>query len=883
MSETFHTNIISGAAANALTFNTPLEELDAALAVVLDPVDSTLKAGAVDVAAVLADNVVTAAKIAAAVAGDGLSGGGGTALSVNVDGTTIETNADALRVKALGIGTSHLAAGAVTTAKIAADAVTATEIATGAVGTTEIAAAAVTGPKIATNALAGDNIVWDHHNNFHAPGFNFDGKTRWFNPSALSLVNPDTSNPTGNITLRLDASITTSGGKYIYLADTDIKIGATPTFAIDAKAASGTWRLSARPYDSAGVVTAGATNGSAVVMSGTEQTMTVTIAALPANTVSIALYAEATVGTATLDIYEWRGSNSTFLSTLTVAPSDDVSRRVRTLVEGIVPDPTNKYTTPGTTWGGRARWINSTYLSIVDPDTANVVGGRTLRFSYQASPTLAGRVLWLDEMPAGTDDKIVFTARVLASGGTGRLAARFYLSDNTTTVGAQISGPVVTFNGAGQQATVAVTVPATAAIVWVYVVRSSGTAAIDIHALSGRLTSLSGAIAPSSNPTYFWNEIIDARDTYDSVDARISAISSTVSGFPSSLDTYGRFYLQDTQAQLAKINQAVSGEQLVIGLFGDSWVDNKFIHSPLVTSLQALYGNAGAGWISFYTGNVRPTTPSGTSLVQTGTWTSSDQLAGSRGVDIAHVTSTDIATPGKYVLTTTSTDISVHYLKQSGGGSFRWNVDGGGWTTVSTANATDLFATLDITGLSNASHILTIEVTVAGTGVTFMGADCKITGSNGVRIHKLGNGGLTAGQAVAVDATIWEAGIAALAPNLVIILLGTNDHSQDVVPATFSTNITTLITRIRAARANTDILLLSPADNDLTETYLLTDYVTVLRDLAVSEETAMVDFYLNLPDYTIGNARGLYSNTTHLNASGGQLGANLLTRMITAQ
>lgn len=819
MSTTFHTAVANGAAANAATFNTPLGTLDAAIAVSHDA-DGTLKAGAVDVAGVLGTGVVTTSKHAA-----------------------------------------------------------------GGVDTAALGAASVTGPKIATTALAGDNIVWDHHNTLHSPGFNFDGKTRWQNPAALSLVNPDASNPTGNITLRLDASISTSGGKFIYLADVDIKIGATPSFAIDAKAASGTWRLSARPYDSAGVVTAGATNGSTVVMAGTEQTMTVTIAALPANTVSIAVYAEATVGTATLDIYEWRGSNSTFLSAITVAPSDDVSRRVRTLVEGIVPDPTNKYTTPGTNWGGRSRWINAAYLSIVDPDSANVVGARTLRFSYQASPTLAGKIIYLDEVPAGVDDKLVIVARVLASGGTGRLSARFYESDGTTPVGAQLNGPSITFSGAGQQATIAVTVPATAAMVWVYVVRSSGTAAIDIHAMSGRLTSLSGAIAPSSNPTNFWSEIVDARAAYGTLDLRLDALSATISGFPASQDVYGRHYLQDTQAQLAKIAQAVSGEQLVIALFGDSWVDNRFIHSPLVTALQALYGNAGAGWISFMTGNVRPTVPAGTSLVQTGDWTDSDQNAPtpSYGVDIASVSSVDITIPGKYVLTTTSTDIYVHYLKRSGAGDFRWNVDGGGWTTVNTANATDLFATLDITGLSNASHILTIEVTVAGTGVFPMGADCRITGNNGVRVHKLGNGGLTAENATDVDATIWQAGIAALAPNLVIVLLGTNDHSHDVVPATFGTQITTLITRIRAARANTDILLLSPADNDLTETYALSEYVTVLRDLAVSEETCMVDFYLNLPDYTIGNARGLYSNTTHLNASGGQVGASLLVRVVTAQ
>jgi hypothetical protein len=51
----------------------------------------------------IADNAVTAAKIAAAVAGNGLAGGGGAALSVNVDSSSIEINSDTLRVKALGI------------------------------------------------------------------------------------------------------------------------------------------------------------------------------------------------------------------------------------------------------------------------------------------------------------------------------------------------------------------------------------------------------------------------------------------------------------------------------------------------------------------------------------------------------------------------------------------------------------------------------------------------------------------------------------------------------------------------------------------------------------------------------------------------------------
>lgn len=52
---------------------------------------------------------VTSAKLASGVAGNGLAGGAGSALSVNVDDSTIEINSDTLRVKDGGIGSTKLA------------------------------------------------------------------------------------------------------------------------------------------------------------------------------------------------------------------------------------------------------------------------------------------------------------------------------------------------------------------------------------------------------------------------------------------------------------------------------------------------------------------------------------------------------------------------------------------------------------------------------------------------------------------------------------------------------------------------------------------------------------------------------------------------------
>ena len=102
---------------------------------------STLSVGSGGVK--VADAGITATQIASSVAGAGLAGGAGTALSVNVDDSSIEINTDTLRVKAGGISNAMIAAGAVQSASIAADAIDTVHIADDAVESAQIADNAV--------------------------------------------------------------------------------------------------------------------------------------------------------------------------------------------------------------------------------------------------------------------------------------------------------------------------------------------------------------------------------------------------------------------------------------------------------------------------------------------------------------------------------------------------------------------------------------------------------------------------------------------------------------------------------------------------------------------------------------------------------------------
>lgn len=63
-------------------------------------------------------NSVSEAYLTTSVAGDGLAGGNGTALSINVDSSTIEISSDSLRVKDGGIVTAKLADSSVTEVKV---------------------------------------------------------------------------------------------------------------------------------------------------------------------------------------------------------------------------------------------------------------------------------------------------------------------------------------------------------------------------------------------------------------------------------------------------------------------------------------------------------------------------------------------------------------------------------------------------------------------------------------------------------------------------------------------------------------------------------------------------------------------------------------------
>ena len=89
--------------------------------------EAKIAAGAVSLGKLASDSV-DESKIASSVAGSGLTGGGGSALAVSVDDSSIEIASDSIKVKSAGIVAAMLAASSVETGKINDNAVTISKI-----------------------------------------------------------------------------------------------------------------------------------------------------------------------------------------------------------------------------------------------------------------------------------------------------------------------------------------------------------------------------------------------------------------------------------------------------------------------------------------------------------------------------------------------------------------------------------------------------------------------------------------------------------------------------------------------------------------------------------------------------------------------------------
>lgn len=263
-------------------------------------------------------------------------------------------------------------------------------------------------------------------------------------------------------------------------------------------------------------------------------------------------------------------------------------------------------------------------------------------------------------------------------------------------------------------------------------------------------------------------------------------------------------------------------------------------------------------------------------------WVASNQEANSAGLSISHLSGNTVGRSLDFYVKSDVDEVEVYYLKQPGGGSFSAYGQDSLLGTVATDNANRSSGKAVFhwspTVLPKYFRVKISDPDVSGVIIT--GVNFK-TDSDGVRIHKIGNGGLTARQPVAVDAAIWIDSLKALDPELFCILLGTNDYARNVMPTEFKTDIAELVRRVRLAKPGVEIMLMSPGDNGLTgRTFEVADYRDALIELCVEKDLKFIDFKEVLGDYATASSLGLYSDEIHPNNAGGALMADAWLSLI---
>jgi hypothetical protein len=354
-------------------------------------------------------------------------------------------------------------------------------------------------------------------------------------------------------------------------------------------------------------------------------------------------------------------------------------------------------------------------------------------------------------------------------------------------------------------------------------------------------------------------EVAAARGTRVDLNTRLSQ----------SLDTYGnpkRYHFNEHRLRRfrylrQKLLQAESA-QIVVALIGDSYTQNSTRYSgPFASTLIAALGDAGGGWVGFgsnngsVNGNVRPASYT---LTRIGTWSeaTTTNYYTIPGPDIAQGVS---STPGdRYSIAGAATPVlsAVRFFwngTADGVMRYRWNA--GAWTSINVQGAGVQSALL--AGMPG-SGAWTFDVEVVSGTCKPCGVDLQ-SAASGVRVHKLGGTGTQAAQWAAVDATQWQASIAALAPQVVTVMHGTNDQFANRTPTQFAADLTTIVTRLRAAVPSVDVLIAMPAENQSGNSVKMSDYALAAAQVAAEQKCAFLD-----TQYLFGDA----SNPTEYGSAG---------------
>jgi len=365
-------------------------------------------------------------------------------------------------------------------------------------------------------------------------------------------------------------------------------------------------------------------------------------------------------------------------------------------------------------------------------------------------------------------------------------------------------------------------------------------------------------------------------------DGRITSAANGSGGSGSNdtayIDNLTKYYrgeenLKNWRRTLNNVVKGGSGNAKLV-LIGDSNTNlPERIYTPLKAYLANSATNNSIGWVGF-----SDTPPvSDVTIVKGGTWATSTY---EEGFSLAsEVSSTAASTLTIASSSTTYNICRIHYRVQAGGGTFSWNMDGGGATNVSTSG-TEGTGVVTISGLSNTTHSLVITV-VSGT-VELYGMVAEVN-EVGVRIYKAGRDASTAANwATNVVSNNWKQALTDIAPDLVVVQLGSNDVFFGNTTASYNTNLRTIVGAIKTTLGDTvDVLLIACADHGAETTDNNGEFRDITRQVAYDSSCTYLSLFDIHKDAATNITDGVYSDNVHWTTLGGYINSGYIGHVLT--
>ena len=212
------------------------------------------------------------------------------------------------------------------------------------------------------------------------------------------------------------------------------------------------------------------------------------------------------------------------------------------------------------------------------------------------------------------------------------------------------------------------------------------------------------------------------------------------------------------------------------------------------------------------------------------------------------------------------TGLRILAVTGAAGSTFSATVDDGTPVDFNSYNATTVgCAEFAIDGLSDGDHTVVIKNTDSNTAhkVRLIGA-YPIKGNKGIRVNMMGKVAAIIGNYVGsglADVAVFNI----LPPTLTIISLIANDYSQNIDPATYKTNLETLVDK---ALTIGDVLITTIGISTQSGTYLQSEYVTACQEVATAKSCSYLDIYSLYGSSAIATSLGYYYDSVHPNVYG---------------